>query len=102
MAPLFSEKVLFLSNSAPRGRRLVDSSQAGFFVGDSDTSDEEDSAWFQQPETPQEAAETAWLSTLDFDTAGNLQRDNSHLYHKDTSSTTPLTLKNRTWDLSGG
>ena len=37
---------------------------------------------------------------LNFDATGKVQRDNSHLYHKGTSSTTPLTLKNITWDLS--
>ena len=37
---------------------------------------------------------------IDFDEHGKLQRDNSHIYHKATSSVTPLTLNNRTWDLS--
>ena len=36
---------------------------------------------------------------FEFDASGQLQRDNSHLFHKETSNSTALTLKNRTWDL---
>ena len=37
---------------------------------------------------------------LDFDEKGNVVQDHSHLLHRKTHRKTPLTLKNRTWDLS--